>query len=111
MVPLKDAPRAAPDGRRSNWGLIAGIVLGLVLVPLAFAARVDTQVVLAPEINADPGHYLTAMGFAIVFHLILLTLMIVALAQRFRHRFVNVIVLEMLVGYGLASLMFATLIH
>ena len=107
MLPLKDAPSAKPEPTRSNLRIILGLVLGLVLVPLAFAARVDTQVVLAPSLNTAPLHYLTAMGFALGFHLILAALIIVVLAQRFRHMFLNIIVLEMLVGYGLGSLLFS----
>lgn len=107
MLPLKDAPRSLPEPVRANWRLVLGLVLGLILVPLAFAARVDTQVVMAPGINAKPAHYLTAMGFALGFHLILFALIIVALAHQFKNMFLNVVVFEMLVGYGLASALFA----
>lgn len=103
MVPLKDAPRVLAEPVRANWQIVLGLVLGLILVPLGFAARIDTQVVMAPGLNAAPAYYLTAMGFALGFHLILSALVIVAIAQRFKKQFLNIVVFEMLVGYGLAS--------
>ncbi len=91
----------------SGWKIFLAVLLGLILVPLSFAARVDTQVVLEPDFGPDAYYYFTAMSFAVGFHLLLFSLLLVVLAHRFRRIMLNIVVLEMLIGYGLASVMFA----
>jgi len=86
------------------------VFLGLILVPLSFAARVDTQTVLSPGFGPDVYYYFTALTFTAGFHLLLAGLAITAMAHRFRRMLLNIVVLEMLIGYGAASVMFATLI-
>ena len=95
----------------SGWKIFLAVLLGLILVPLSFAARVDTQVVMEPDFGPDAYYYFTAMSFAAGFHLLLLSLAMVALAHRFKRMMLNIVVLEMLIGYGLASIMFAFLIQ
>ncbi len=94
----------------SKWMILLGMALGLLLVPLAFSARVVTEVVLEPGFGPDAYYYFSAAAFAAGFHLLLCALAIVALAHRFRQMMLNVMVLELLIGYGLASVMFATII-
>lgn len=99
------------EGRSRGWSIFLAVLLGLVLVPLSFAARVDTQVVFSPEFGPDVYYYFTALSFTAGFHLLLAGLAIAALAHRFRHMLLNIMVLEMLIGYGAASVMFATIIQ
>jgi hypothetical protein len=97
-------------GRSRGWSIFLAVFLGLILVPLSFAARVDTQAVLSPGFGPDVFYYFTALTFTAGFHLLLAGLAIAAMAHRFRRMLLNIVVLEMLIGYGAASLMFATLI-
>lgn len=107
--PVADQPPEQPVF--SGWKIFLAVLLGLILVPLSFAARVDTQVVMEPDFGPDAFYYFTAISFAAGFHLLLLSLAIVALAHRFKRMMLNIVVLEMLIGYGLASVMFATIIQ
>ena len=97
-------------GRSRGWSIFLAVFLGLILVPLSFAARVDTQAVLTPGFGPDVYYYFTALSFTAGFHLLLAGLAITAMAHGFRRMLLNIVVLEMLIGYGAASVMFATLI-
>lgn len=99
------------QNRPQSWSIFLAVLLGLILVPLSFAARVDTQAVLSPEFGPDVFYYFTALAFTSGFHLLLAGLAIAAMAHRFRHMLLNIVVLEMLIGYGAASVMFATIIQ
>ncbi len=98
------------SARSRGWSIFLAVLLGLILVPLSFAARVDTQVVMSPDFGPDVFYYFTALAFTSGFHLLLAGLAITAMAHKFRNMLLNIVVLEMLIGYGAASVMFATII-
>ena len=103
------APLVSSRAPGTNWKILIAVLLGLILVPLSFAARVDTQMVLSPDFGPERFYYFTALSFNAGFHLLLGGLALTAIAQRFRNMLLNICVLEMLIGYGAASVMFAVL--
>ena len=104
-----NSPQNAVD-RGTGWSMFLALLLGVILVPLSFAARLDTQAVLSPEFGPEATNYITALSFTAGFHLLLAVLIVGAILRRFRHTVLNIVVLEMLLGYGAASLMLAAVV-
>ncbi|MEM7471276.1 MAG: hypothetical protein AAF340_07985 [Pseudomonadota bacterium] len=84
--------------------------MALILIPMAFAARISTEMVLHPSFGPDVFYFYSALSFAGGFHVLLAGLLFTAAAQRFKTMLLNLAVLEMLVGYGVASLIFGGLV-
>ncbi len=90
-----------PDPRKAPiWALL---LMGLVLVPVAMAFRMATQVALDPDVTRDAVQYEALMFAVLGYHVVLLGCAVTALLMRLRRPMLNWAVLHSMVGYGLMA--------
>ena len=102
--PAQDAPpprRERPGGQRP--GLPVRFAIGLVFVPVGFIANVLTRVFLDDDISPEAVHYASLATGVAAFHLALLVGLALAVVARGRRAILNRVVLQTLIGYGIAA--------
>ena len=106
--PAQDAPPPRPGGPGSRRpGLPLRFLIGLIFVPLGFCANVLTRLFLDDDITPEAVHYMSLATGVVGFHLVLFAGVALAVSARGKRAILNRVVLQTLIGYGIAGALLA----
>jgi hypothetical protein len=86
-------------------------LIGLLFFPVGFAGRVVTEMALQPEFSKFSASYWEIALSTIGFHIALVSAMLFAILKLGKARRLNKVVLMTLVGYGMATGLFAAVMY
>ena len=103
------AHRRAVTESRPSIGLKA--LIGLFFLPVGFSSRVVTEMALQPGFSEFSSNYWEVALGTVGFHIALVSAMLFAILKLGKARRLNHAVLMTLVGYGMATGLFAAVMY
>ena len=103
------AHRRAIAATRPSAGLKA--MIGLLFLPIGFSGRVVTEMAIQPGFSEFSANYWEIALGTIGFHIALVSAMLFAILKLGKARRLNHAVLMTLVGYGIATGLFAAVMY
>ena len=103
------AHRRAVAASRPSIGIKA--MIGILFLPVGFAGRVVTEMALQPEFSKYSANYWEIALGTVGFHIALVSAMLFAILKLGKARRLNHAILTSLVGYGLATGLFAAVMY